>query len=165
MPEPKTIAIGTKDAKLEFTVPQPYNEGQAITAVEAKVLNQTFAENIGNNFRARVQATMAGEKDAMSEVELRAAFDEYASKYEFTEASAGGGRSTMTPVEKEARKIATQVVIAKLAKDGKKRKDVDKEAFDAEVARFAEAEQVLKLAAKKVRDDEKQLAALLEAAA
>ena len=43
----KTITIlGEK-----FEITAPYAEGQTLTAVEARVLNQTRAENIGNNLR------------------------------------------------------------------------------------------------------------------
>lgn len=151
MADPKTIAIGTKEQKLEFQVPQPYSEGHKINAVEANVLNQTMAENIGNNFRARVQATLTGAEGAMSESDLRAAFDDYASKYEFTLASAGGGRSTMTPLERECRKLAKGIVTALLTKEGRKVKEVEKEAFEAEVARYAATEPVQKAAAKNLK--------------
>ena len=71
-PTTRTIMVGTKDAKLEFdNIPQPYAEGHAISAIEAKVLNQVFAENIGNNVRAKVQAHLKGEEDALDEAALR----------------------------------------------------------------------------------------------
>lgn len=164
MADMKKVAIGTRDAKLEFEVPQPYAEGHALTAVEAKQLNQVYAENICNNFRARVQATIKGDEGAMSEKDLRSSFAEYASNYIFTEASVGTGRSTMTPLEREARRVAKAVVVQLLAKDGRKQKDVDKDKFEAEVARFAESDKVQKIAAKNLKDAEALAAAALEAA-
>ena len=42
-----------------FEVAEPYAEGHTVNAIEARVLNQTRAENIGNNFRKGVQAALA----------------------------------------------------------------------------------------------------------
>lgn len=165
MPDAKKVAIGTKETKMEFTVPQPYEAGHSINAVEAKVLNQTFAENVCNNMRSKVQATINGEEGALSRQELDAAFNKYATEYEFTEAAVGAGRSTMTPLEKESRKIATAIVNTLLQKEGRKRKDVDKEAYASEVARFAETDKVQKLATKNLKDMESIASAALEAVA
>ena len=157
MPEVSTtkkVMVGTKDAKLEFEVPQPYAEGHVLTAIEAKQLNQIFAENICNNMRSKVQAHLAGEAEALNETDLRAAFAKYANEYVFTEASAGGSAATMTPEEKEAKRIATAYVIKHLADTKRKRKDVPKENFDAEVARVAQLPDVIKLAKKRVKEQE-----------
>lgn len=164
MAEPKAVAVGTKDVKMEFTVPQPYDEGHTLTAVEAKQLNQTFAENICNNMRAKVQATIEGKEGALSDSALRDAFAEYANNYVFTEASIGSGRSTMTPLEKESRKVAQKVVLLLLDRDGKKRKDVSKEDFEAEVARLADTDDVQKIAAKNLKDAERLASAVLGSA-
>lgn len=170
----KRIAIGTKEQKLEFDIPQRYTEGHVITAAEAKSLNQTMAENIGNNFRARVQAHLNGEDGALSEEELRQAFEEYAAKYEFSMGSTGAGTRTMTPLERESRKIATAIVRQLLAKDGRKvatkktpegPKVVSAEAFEGEVARIAATEKVQKLAQKQIRDTEKLVNEAMEAGA
>lgn len=163
MADSRTIAIGTKDSKMEFTVSQPFDEGHVCTAAEAKVLNQVRRENLGNNFRAKVQATLAGEEGAMTESALRSAFAEADASYVFTEASVGGG-VTMTPLEKEARKVARDIVILQLAQSGRKRKEVSKEAFEAEVARFAEHDGVQKIAARNLKDRDNLASRLLEAA-
>lgn len=146
MADPKTISI----YDMEFSVPQPYDAGYTLSAVEAKVLNQCFAENIGNNQRKHI-------KNAIAEGTLeaaRAAFAAYASSYIFTEAAIGGTRQSLTPLEKEARKIATAQVLKHLKKSNRKRSDVDKEAFAAEVARLAENEKVLKLAKRRLKEAE-----------
>ena len=165
MPDPKTVSIGTKDQKIEFQVPQPYAEGHVCSANEAKVLNQVRAENIGNNARARVQATILGEEGAMSQQELLNWFTKYANEYQFTEAAAGTGRATLSPLEREARKVATAIVIQLLSKDGRKRKDVPKEDFESEVARFADTDKVQKLAARNLKDAEKLVEEAMQAAA
>lgn len=137
----------------EINVPQPYGEGHTISAIEAKVLNQTFRENVCNNVRREFKKLKDGAEDAMSVADVIAYATKYANEYEFTEASSTG-RSSMTPLEKEAKKVATAVVVQKLAKQGKKRKDIEKEVFDANVARFAETEQVLKLAQANLKKQE-----------
>lgn len=160
MPATKTIAIGTKTTKMEFVVAQPFVEGHVVTADEAKALNQIRAENIGNNFRARVQAHIENLEGAMTEPDLRAAFDKYDQEYVLRGASPGTGRAQLSPLEREARRIAKLMVVKQLAApsekypSGRKQKDVDPEAFEAQVARFAEHEQVLKLAKKNLKEQE-----------
>lgn len=154
----KTISIYER----EFTVPQPYNEGHVLTAIEAKQLNQVFAENIANNQRSNIkkaidadEARSKGEpvaEDAPTFESAVETFNKYASEYAFTEASAGGSTRTMTPLEKECKKLATAVVIQLLEKSGRKRKDVTKEDFDAEVARIADTDKVKKMATKNLKD-------------
>lgn len=164
----KKIAIGTKDKKMEFEVPIRYQAGDTINAEEARSLNQTMRENIGNNFRQRVQAFLLEGKG--TEAEIREAFDAYANSYEFSAASAGTGKSTMTPLERESRKIATAIVKSLLAKPSPEHPNgrkvatkkvpegdhvVSAEAFESEVARFADTEKVQKLAAKNLKDTER----------
>lgn len=139
----------------ELEVPQPYAAGHVLTDIEAKVLNQTFAENIANNQRKFIKAAIDGGEGAPTLEEAKAGFVEYASQYEFTEAAAGTGRrSTMTPLEKEAKKIATALVNKYLKDNGKKKSDVDADAYAAQVAQLAEDEKVLKIAKRRVKENE-----------
>lgn len=164
-----TKHISIHDFELE--VPEPYAEGHQLSAIEAKQLNQVFAENVANNMRSLFKKIRDGAEGAPTEAEARQKFAEYAANYKFTEASAGGGARTMTPLEKEAKKIATQVVINLLAKPseafpkGRKRSDIDKDKFDSEVARIAETDKVLKLATKNVREMENLASSEMENAA
>lgn len=163
MPENVNIAVGTKDAKLEFSITQPYEEGHVCNALEAKVLNQTRRENIGNNIRSRVQATIAGEKDAMTEEALRAYVTKYDAEYIFTEAAAGGSTASLTPVQREARKLARALILDHLKANGKKVKEIEKEALEAEIVRISEDAAVVKAAEKNVRAHEKDMERLREA--
>jgi hypothetical protein len=159
MADTKTISIYGQ----EFEVQQPYNEGHAISAIEAKVLNQVRAENVANNQRKNIKAAIDGGEGAPSMDEARAAFAEYEAGYEFTEAAAGGGsRATLTPLQKEAKKIATALVMKHLKDSGRKKSDVDAEAFAAQVAQLAEDDKVLKIAKRRVKENE-ELAELAEA--
>lgn len=150
MPEQTTIRIYDN----EFSVPAPYAEGHTLTAIEAKVLNRCLAENIANNMRKTVKdAIDAGGVDA----DTVAAFNEYAAAYEFTEAAAGKSRSAMSPVEREAKKIATAKVNKHLRDTGRTKKDVKPEAYEAEVARVAASDGVLKMAKRRVKENEEDL--------
>lgn len=170
-PTHKTISIGDKAAKLDFDIPLRYGEGHTVNAAEANVLNQIMRENIGNNWRDKVKATIAGEKDALSESELRAKIDEYVSGYQFNMAGAGAGRETLTPLERECRKLAKAAVIYMLAQPsdaypkGRKQKDVPAEVFDGEVARIAATDKVITIATKNLKTAEKQMNDLISDAA
>ena len=64
----------------ELTIEVPYEEGHTLTAAEASQLNQVYAENIGNNFRAKVKEML----EAGSNLEdIQIALDAYADVYEF----------------------------------------------------------------------------------
>lgn len=105
---------------LSFTITDPYTEGHTINANEAQSLNQTRAENIGNNFRSKVDEVVkaAGGVDQVSDEQkaaLQAALSEYEASYVF---HAGGGGRVTDPVEKEAKKIATELLDAKIKQAG-----------------------------------------------
>lgn len=127
-----------------FEIPAPYAEGHALTAIEAKVLNQTFAENIRNNVAKRVKEAVDAGQDPASIVA------EYASTYEFTTPGTGGTARKLDPVEREARTIAREAIKAQLAEQGRKLKDVDPEKLEAAIDTVASREEVLKEAKKRV---------------
>jgi hypothetical protein len=150
-----------------FSVPQPYKEGHTCSAVEAKVLNQTFAENIANNQRANIKKALEGGEGAPSMDEALSQFNTYAMSYEFSEGGVGGG-STLTPVEREARSIARAHINSQLKAQGRKRKEIDEEKFEAEVERIASLEAIVNLAKENVakkQDEADKVAQLLAAAA
>lgn len=121
---------------ISFTIPAPYYEGYVVTAAEAAALNQTYAENLRNNFAKSVKA--AAEADAQVDVEtLQAQLTEYASTYEFQ----GRRRSVATPVDpvaREAYKIAKQAVVEALQKRSIKVKDLPEGKLDALIAGLIE---------------------------
>lgn len=148
MAEPKEISI--LDTK--FTISMPYDAGHVCTDAEAKVLNQTRRENIGNNFRKRVQALIDGE-DGVTEEGLREEFAKLDSEYVFTLAAVSQARS-FTPVEREARKIAREYIKQELDKQGQKigtpgegfTESEWADAIEAQVAELAENPEVVKIA-------------------
>lgn len=88
---------------LGLTVPTPFTEGHVLAENEAKVLNQTLAENLRNNFAKTVKAAIAEAGDDVDAVDieaLQAKFDEYIVGYEFGVRSITG-RTTRDPIERQ----------------------------------------------------------------
>ena len=110
----KTISI----LGVEVEISTPYAEGHTISEAEAKALNQTRAENIGNNFRKRIKDSKEGVEGAEPMEKILADLAAYDASYVFTLAAAGGSRSTMTPLEKESNRVAKQWLVAKLKEAG-----------------------------------------------
>lgn len=122
---------------LGFIVPQPFAEGHVLTAGEASALNQTFAENLRNNFASEVKEAKDKWKvdqgndpkaegfdkievplDQLDKDTLQEKFDAYAAEYEFG-VRRSGTRVIVDPVEREAYKIAEKRI-----KDALKAKNI-----------------------------------------
>lgn len=146
-----------------FKISRPYNTGHILTEIEAKVLNQVRAENIGNNLRSLVKE--AKEKrdkgDAKDFEGLSAAVAKYDADYKF-ELGGGGGRR-MDPVEREAHNLAIEFVKADLAGKGRSMKQVPEgmtqeawdEKLEAAIDKVAASEKILTLAKKRVGEKSK----------
>lgn len=150
MPDPKTKTIEGRN----FDISQPYEEGHTITAIEARVLNQTRSENIGNNVRSKLKEAI---EQGASDDALAALVAEVDASYAFT---AAGTRAAakLDPYEREARKIARELLRAHLADSGRKltvapdgstQEEWD-EKIEAEVDRIATLDTVLEAAKKEV---------------
>lgn len=137
-----------------FEISQPYVEGHTISAIEARVLNQTRAENIGNNVRARLKAAIEEGKDDSALADLVAEVD---AGYEFT---AAGTRAAakLDPYEREARKMARELLKKHLSESGRKLTVAPEgitdeewgEKVETEIDRLATLETVLEAAKKEV---------------
>lgn len=117
-----------------FTVEARYSEGHVLTANEAAALNQTFFENLRNNFAQRA-------KDG----EDQTAFDEYAASYEFGVRTGGGSRD---PVETEAMSLARDYVKQVIQKNGKKVSDYTAEQISTAAKQQVETNPVFREKAK-----------------
>ncbi len=163
MPESKTKTING----VNFEISQPYTEGHVINEAEARVLNQTRSENIGNNVRAKLKELIEAAATPEALAQLVAEKD---AEYVFTLANVGEGRR-LDPYEKEAEKIARDLLKAKLGETGRKltvapegvTEEDWKAKIDAEVERISTNEQVLKTARKRVDDRRKQADSLMTA--
>lgn len=122
-----------------FTSPAPYEEGHVVSANEASVLNQTFAENLRNNFAKTVKGKkeeVEKENRGLSDDEIAALqleFEEYAGTYTFNGKRAS--RAPADPIMREATKLAREALRAILRKRGI---EVFDDRFDELVAEILE---------------------------
>jgi len=132
---------------IEVTISTPYEAGQTITEAEAKALNQTRAENIANNFRARIKAAKEGAEGAESLDKVLSDLTTYDGSYTFSLAAAGGSRSSLTPLEKETRRVAKNWLLAKLKGMGKTLKSYTEEksadAVESKILEIAATEGII----------------------
>lgn len=112
MPEPKTKTING----VAFLISQPYEAGQTIGEAEARALNQVRSENIGNNVRAKLKELQDAGAD---QAQLEAVVSERDAEYVLTVGNVGEGRK-LDPIEREADKIAREIIKGKLAETGRK---------------------------------------------
>jgi hypothetical protein len=137
-------------------VSTPYAEGHTVTVAEAKALNQVRAENIRNNMASKVKE-IEGDAEELSQEQLdqiAQLVSQYDAEYEFTMASAGGGRTT-DPLEAEAKRIAKQLVSNAARNQGLKLKDIPQEKLDAKIAEVMELPEVQKAAADALKKKQK----------
>lgn len=107
-----------------FTVPLLYVAGPCeLSEGEAAALNQTYAENIRNNFAALMKR--AAESDPPKEL-TQEDLDAYAEEYEFGKRS-GGSRGPRDPVGSEEKRLALAALKVMVEKKGKKWADLAKE--------------------------------------
>lgn len=154
----KTISIGGH----EVEVSTPYAEGATINAIEAKVLNQTRAENIANNFRKRLKDA-ADNAEALAET--FAAIRSYDAEYAFT-AVTRGTSTALSPVERMALSLAKKWLSMKLKETDFKTLKAYTEAkgeeyVDAKLSEIAETDDIQKEAAAAVKRAQKAVSAPL----
>ena len=134
-------------------IDQPYESGHTITEAEAKALNQTRSENIGNNVRKAVKELVdAGGDSTGIQKAAQKLVSEKDKGYEFTLASIGGGGARLDPLTKECHAIARNFIGAKLKELGKTQKQYleanGEDAIKIKVAELAEHPEILKAAKK-----------------
>lgn len=139
-----------------FNVPVRYEEGHELTAGEASALNQTYHENLRNNFAKKVKDAGATPDLAALQAEL----DAYAAEYAFGVRSGGGG-AVRDPVMSEALRMAKKQIAELLRKQGKKVADFEPAAItNAAKALLSrpEGEKIMEVARARV-EEQKNLAA------
>jgi hypothetical protein len=107
-----------------FTIAAPYAAGHQLNANEASALNQLRAENIRNNFAARMKKAVEDGQTELGQDEL----SKYDETYQFGVRAAG--KLPQDPVEKEAYKLAEAAVIAALKARGTKLKELPEGKLD-----------------------------------
>jgi len=139
-----------------FAIPQPFAEGHVLTAGEASALNQTYAENLRNNFAKTVKASK--EAGTFEHAGAQAALAEYAASYAFGVRSSGT-RTAVDPVEKKATDLASSIVKAKLTEKGIKMSALAEGQFDKAVAALLEKRPDIREEARRQVDMAKSIAA------
>lgn len=137
-----------------FELSAPYTSGHIISEVEAKVLNQTRAENIGNNMRASLKDAV---EQGAPESKLQEMVAEYDAKYNF---SMGGERVVLDPLERECRLVARQAVKEWLASPeggGRKLKDVDPDQLENTIDQVSTQDDVIAEAKKRLKAKQKKV--------
>jgi len=151
---------------LQFEISQPYVKGSVLTEAEAKALNQTRSENIGNNVRAKLKEAVEAGKSVEELAAIVAAVD---AEYVFTLASVSAS-AKRDPYEAEAFKMAKALIKEHLAAKGRKITDIPegstKEEWEAklegEYERVAASAGVVAAAKKAVDARRKTASSLLE---
>lgn len=123
----------------DFEISEPYAEGHVVTAVEAKVLNQTRKENISNSLRKAIGELIGAGKEKTQEaidaaIKLVSDLD---AEYGFSERAASGGRRVMNALEKECRAIAKAHLVKQLAAKGVTLAAFGKEAAEAKITEWS----------------------------
>lgn len=93
-----------------FAISEPYTEGHSLTAGEAKALNDLRTENIGNNFRSKVNDQIAQLEPGGLLLQhvldhLAVELAEYDSTYKFSEK---GTRTKLGDIEREIIAVARE---------------------------------------------------------
>jgi len=137
-----------------FNVPIRYKEGDELTANEAAALNQTFHENLRNNFAKRVEDKKNGaervESDEVLET-LQKELDEYAEQYEFGVRTGGG--AVRDPVMSEAMRIAKDKIRDHLKRKGTPLKQVAATAISEAAKKLIEKNpEIMDLARQRVEE-------------
>lgn len=121
---------------LVFPVKAPYSEGHTLTAVEAAVLNQTRAENVGNGVRAKIkealeeaQVSNGTELSPEKQQEISELFAKFDETYSF---GVRRGRET-DPVRALANQIAKDQIRTAFLRNGTKAADLTADVLNAQI--------------------------------
>lgn len=139
-----------------FQVYKPYAAGHVLTEGEASALNQTFSENIRNNFAANVKSHLEG--GTFDQAAMQATLDEYMSKYEFGVRSYQGPRLSGDPVMARALELAREKIKAKIREVGGSLKDYEPKAITERARKAVESNPKFLELAKRQLDEEAAIA-------
>lgn len=140
-----------------FNAPVRYTEGHELTEGEASALNQTYHENLRNNFAKKVkEAVEAGSFDQEA---FQSEFSKYADTYAFgVRTGGGGGGVTRDPVMSEALNIAKKIIREKIKAAGKKASTYTNEAITEAAKKLIDRDEKIMETAKARVAEQKALA-------
>ena len=105
----RTFAV----ADMEFSCPEPFEEGHTCSDNESSALNQLLIENVRNNMRSKIEKAM---KEGKPVEEIQAQITGYVEGYEFGKRSTGGSKKD--PVDIKAFQIARDLIKKSLKAEG-----------------------------------------------
>jgi hypothetical protein len=146
-----------------FKAPTRYEEGHELTANEASALNQTYHENLRNNFAKKVSDALDGRErlDDQELADLQEQFDQYAEGYEFGVRTGGG--AVRDPVMAEAMRIARDKIWEHLKRKNVKRKDVETSKITEAAKKLIDKNpEIMELAKQRVEETQAAAASELE---
>jgi len=116
----------------KYQVPQPYAPEHVCTEAEAKALNGLIAENARNNFARRLKKINEENGKLAEGVEpqpmpSQAELDDYLKSYEI------GARKIavqLSPLDKEKKRLASEMLTTALRAKGRQKKDLTTEAVE-----------------------------------
>lgn len=150
-----TISLTIKG--MTFEIAAPYAAGHVINEAEAKALNQTRKENIGNSVRKTVEE-IQGNAELSDEQKLEKAtafVAEYDSEYIFTLRTSSGGRRVADPLGREVLAIAKQYIKEQLAARGKTVKEMGEDWIAEKLEMLVQNEKIIALAKKRIAERSK----------
>jgi hypothetical protein len=109
-----------------FLVPVPFSEGHILSSAEADVLNQTYRENLRNNFAAAMRRAAEKEQKEL----MQSDFDAYVETYSFEARTAGSRSSIVDPVDVEEHSLAMAAIKQAIKAKGVKFSAVAKEKIE-----------------------------------
>jgi len=127
-----------------FSLPTPFVAGHAVTEGEASALNQLLAENMRNNIAGKIKVRAEKGEPEFTQADV----DAYVAEYEFGVRKVGTGEARLSPVEREANRIARDRIQAALKERNQK---VDKEVLAELVTKLATREDIVREAEKRVK--------------
>ncbi len=136
-------------AGVTFDAPERFKEGHVLTAVEASALNQTYYENLTNNFSPKVKK-LKKNGDVIPEdllVGIKGEFEVYARDYQFRGKALS--KAPTDPIGAIAVKLAREKINEALRAKGIKKENLPEGRFDELVNELALTNEVIRAEAKR----------------
>lgn len=136
-------------AGVVFEAPERFKEGHVLTAVEAAALNQTYYENLANNWAPKVKK-LKKNGDTIPEEMLEAHRQEFATyATEYTFRGKALSRTPTDPIGALAVKLAREKINEKLREKGIKKDDLPEGRYDELVNELALTNEAIRAEAKR----------------
>lgn len=136
-------------AGVTFEAPERFKEGHVLTAVEAAALNQTYYENLSNNFSPKVKKLKKNGDVVPDDLlaAIRGEFGQYAATYEFRGKALS--KAPTDPIGAIAVKLAKEKINEALRQKGIKKEQLPEGRYDELVNELALTNETIRAEAKR----------------